>query len=265
MIKASFVAASGIALMAASSAVAGGYVAPVVDVAPVVVTDSAAGFSWAGGYAGVNLGYAGDKAQHRFGIWKEGPGDPYDLARGSLDITSSGFVGGAQLGWNFQNGSMVYGIEGDVQGSNVKGETSVGLSSDYYGANGDAVIGTKLKNYATLRARVGAAVTDRFLVYGTAGVASGKTETYIHASANGESVGESIRKTKTGWTAGLGAEYAVTDRITVKSEYLYTDLGRATIASGVIDTVPGTGWTRNGSLDRKFNFHTVRVGVNYKF
>lgn len=219
---------SAAVLIASSPALAGSPAPAPADpvIAPVA---SSPAFSWAGGYAGVNLGYGGDKAEHIL----SGGGDT-----GSLDITSSGFAGGAQVGWNFQNNAMVYGIEADYQASGIKGEVSQpGIK-----------MGTKLEHFGTLRARLGYTPTDRFLVYGTAGLASGKTKTELFGE-------EALSKTKTGWTAGIGAEYAVNDNWSLKSEYLYTDLGKANLFSD------GDGF----SLDRKFNFHMVRVGLNFHF
>ncbi len=214
---------------------------------------SQAFYSWSGGYVGFNLGYGGGKAKHPFSISNTSG----TLASGSLNMTSSGFLGGVQAGWNFQQDSFVYGIEADFQGSNVKGETSVSLTDGTDTLSGE--IGTKLNWYGTLRARLGVTATDRFLVYATGGLAYGETKSYINGSLNGAGFSESVKKTKTGWTVGAGAEYAITDNWTFKSEYLYTDLGKANLYSDEI--VTGV----NGKLDRKFNFHTVRVGVNYKF
>lgn len=255
MFKRYFFTASAAALIASSPALAGSPApAPIEPViAPVA---SAPAFSWAGGYAGVNVGYGGDKAKHPFSFT-----DGTDSLNGSLDITSSGFAGGAQVGWNFQNDGFVYGVEADYQASGIKGETSANLAVP--GGSASGKIGTKLKHFGTIRARVGHTVTDRFLVYGTAGLASGKTETYAKGSITGigsDSISGS--KTKTGWTAGIGAEYAFNDNWSMKSEYMYTDLGKANLYSGDLGSgIPGV----NARLDRKFNFHMVRVGINYHF
>lgn len=258
MFKRYFLTASAAALIASSPALAGSPAPAPVDpvIAPVA---SAPVFSWAGGYAGVNVGYGGDKAKHPFNVTEYDGDFAYYSENGSLDITSSGFAGGAQVGWNFQNNSMVYGVEADYQASNIKGEASF----NYANSSGDSFsgkVGTKLKHFGTIRARVGHTVTDRFLVYGTAGFASGKTETYAKGSMSGSgSDSISSSKTKSGWTAGIGAEYAFSDNWSMKSEYLYTDLGKADVFSGALNSYT------DANLDRKFNFHMVRVGINYHF
>ena len=107
-----------------------------------------------------------------------------------------------------------------------------------------------------LRARAGVSPVDRLLVYGTAGLAYGKVESYLNATTTGGglplgNIDVSKSNTKVGWTVGAGAEYAVTNNWTIKSEYLYTDLG-----SKYYDIV---------GADSGLTNQAVRVGVNYKF
>ena len=76
-----------------------------------------------------------------------------------------------------------------------------------------------------------------------------------------------IRDTRVGWTAGVGTEYAFGGGWSLKAEYLYVDLGRATATSTNLVTFAGTGLSPSNvythSVDLKSNI--VRVGVNYKF
>lgn len=215
--------------------------------APVAVTPI---FSWTGAYIGLNAGYAGGKAKHLATVTDDLDG----VESGSFNLNANGFVGGGQVGYNYQIDQFVVGLEADLQGSNVKAEFS---------ANDDEIIdgkmGTKLDWYGTVRARMGVVATDRFLAYATGGLAYGRTTTYAHDSIDGESFDVSKKKTKAGWTIGAGAEYAVTDNVTFKTEYLYTDLGKANLFNGAIDD--GV----NLDLNRKLNFHTVRAGINFKF
>lgn len=250
------VGASVAALLAFSTA---GYAADVVGNEPPAPEASIPLFSWTGAYIGLNAGYAGGSADHSFSLDAGAP--PVPVLGGSLDFNSSGFIGGAQVGYNYQMDQFVLGVEADFQGSGVKGEGSLSID-DGAGNTLDARLGTKLDWYGTVRARLGAAVTDRFMVYATGGLAYGRTKSYIDANVNGVPALEaSVSKTKVGWTVGAGAEYAVTEHVSFKTEYLYTDLGKANLYSGDLGFGPGV----DASLDRKFNFHTVRVGVNYKF
>ena len=237
--------ASTLALMTSGAYAADIYVAE--DVAVVAVPDT---FSWTGGYIGVNAGYAGGKFNH------PGSSKGYDTVwdedideSGSIDITSSGFAGGGQIGYNWQfDNNVVAGIEADFQGSNLKGEAK--FSDDDFTIKA----GTKVEWFGTLRARLGYTPIDRFMVYATGGYAYGKVKSY----ADFDGYGVSKSKTKSGWTVGAGAEYAIDNNWTLKTEYLYTDLGKTNLINYVEDGV------RN-KLDAKVKFHTVRVGLNYKF
>ena len=201
------------------------YAADVLQEAPV-----AASFDWTGAYIGVNAGGG-------FGTFKL---DPTGGGPGGFDLSASGFLGGVQAGYNWQVGQFVYGVEADFQGSDVKGELSIGGPS----------LETKVDWFGTVRARIGYTPVDRFLVYGTGGLAYGHEKLDISGLG-----GPSFSKTKVGWTVGAGAEYAITNNWSLKSEYLYTDLGKTTF------DLPGPG----PDADVKVPFHTVRVGLNYKF
>ena len=119
-----------------------------------------------------------------------------------------GFLGGATVGYNLQTGIWV-GLEGDFDVSTMKG------SVDYPGG-----VSCETKNswLATARARIGYAGWSNWLPYITAGAAGGDIKaTDVVGSAT---------KTKIGWTAGLGVEYAFMSNWSAKLEYLYADLGK---------------------------------------
>ena len=215
-----------------------------------VVADT---FSWTGGYIGVNAGYAGGKFKHPMnlqGATDDTPVEWDDIASGSINVNSSGFVGGIQAGYNWQFDRTVVGLETDIQASGLKGEFSANIDE-----LGGIEAGTKIKWFGTTRARLGYLPTNRFMVYATGGVAYGKVETYGSIDGVG---GFSNSKTRVGYTVGAGAEYAITSNWTVKSEYLYTDLGKTKF------NLNATEWVRM-NVETKSAFHTVRVGVNYKF
>lgn len=188
-----------------------------------VVADT---FSWTGGYIGLNAGYAGGQ-------------NKLDLSNGiSAKDNASGFIGGVQAGYNWQFDRTIVGIETDFQGGSLKSDADLSV----FGGNPEA----KINWFGTTRARLGYTPVDRFMVYATGGVAYGKVKA---------SLGDfSVSDTRVGYTVGAGAEYAVTNNVTLKTEYLYTDLGK--LKFDVNDAVSG---------EVKTPFHTVRVGVNYKF
>ncbi len=191
--------------------------------APVAAVNT---FSWEGAYVGANAGYG-------FGKMKA-----YEES-----IKPRGFVGGVQAGYNWQFDQVVAGIELDFQGSAMK------KTVDFYN-NAGAYVGSttgKVQWFGTVRGRLGADIAERTMLYGTAGLAYGKVKL-----SGTDGVDEiSASKTRAGWTVGAGIEHAFTDNVTLKTEYLYTDLGKARLFDAAEKV--------------KTNFHTVRVGVNYKF
>src|SRR5690606_38006072 len=121
-------------------------------------------------------GYGGGKANADATLFED---DLY-AADGSVDLTGSGFIAGAQAGYNWQSGSMVYGIETDIQWSGIKAEGSIGLTDGVDFVNGEA--GSKIDWFGSTRLRVGYTPVERFMVYATGGVAYGKVESYLNAN-----------------------------------------------------------------------------------
>lgn len=218
---------------------------------PAPILD-APSFSWTGFYVGVNAGYGGGKAKADATL-----DDGVDYLRGNASITGSGFIAGVQAGYNWQSGSMVYGIETDIQWSGIEAEGSVGLTDGVDFVN--AEVGSSIEWFGTTRLRIGYTPVERFMVYATGGVAYGKTEVYANANWNGTAIGGSLSETRVGWTVGGGAEYAFTDNLSLKTEYLYTDLGEWDLYNGPI------GGGLNLQADTSFRFHTVRAGLNFRF
>lgn len=190
---------------------------------------SVSSYNWTGFYAGINGGYG-------FGTsnWS-GPG-----TTGSTK--PKGALAGVTLGYNLQTGSWVWGLEGDVDYSWVKGSDSSGT-----GACGGIGCETKNTWLATARGRLGYAGWDRWLPFITGGAAYGQ----VKMTPN---VGNVESKNRLGWTLGGGLEYAVLTNWTAKLEYLYTDLGTANCSN-----CGGAG------ADVTFKESIVRAGLNYRF
>lgn len=232
--------------------------------ADVVVPEIIPVFSWTGAYVGLNVGFGGGKAKlssdrDYFG---EGPHTHY---ADTYDFHTSGFLGGVQAGYNYQIDQWVLGVEADFQGSGIKGEHSAWYvqtrpdDDPPYSHEDGYRLGTKLDWYGTVRARAGVLATDRFLVYATGGFAYGRTKSFADFYESGyPDEHYSVSKTKGGWTIGAGVEYAITDHLTWKTEYAYTDLGKTRFDDPF-------GYGDDAHIERKFNFHSIKVGLNYKF
>jgi outer membrane immunogenic protein len=182
--------------------------APIIAAVPV--------FTWSGFYVGVNAGYGWITSDRLY--------DPlFGYVGGNND---GGFVGGGQVGYNYQIGSFVVGLEGDLQyadlGDRFRFNTVTGL---YEKDNSDDWFGT-------VRARAGVAF-DRALVYATGG--------FAFADDN------------TGWTVGGGLEYAFTNNLSAKIEGLYVNVENDNrFRAGVVG-------------DDNTEFGVVRAGLNYRF
>ena len=195
-------------------------------------------FNWTGVYAGIHGGFGGDRFDYPF-LVPIGPG-----FTGQFDLTSSGFFAGGQVGGNWQIGRWVLGAEADIAWSDIKGE----LGLDVDGIPGDSQAGSKVNYFGTIRGRIGFLPTDRLMIYGTGGAAYGETESYLEIGPIGEI---STSETSWGWSAGGGFEYAVTDNITFKTEYLYIDLGSQDLLGPF--------------LESETHFHSIKAGVNYLY
>jgi len=201
-------------------------------------------YSWTGFYIGANGGFGGNNVNYSATV----AGFP-----ASASLTSSGFLGGGQAGFNWQVAPLwVLGVETDFDGTNIQSKASA--SGPFATANA----GTTVNWFGTVRGRAGFLVTPSALLYGTGGWAYGRTTSSANATILGVTAAASSANQQSGWTAGAGLEYAFNPWLSFKSEYLYVNLGSATLASGAIGPVPF-------SISEKTAFHTFKVGLNWKF
>jgi outer membrane immunogenic protein len=254
---------------------------------------------WSGFYAGINAGYAAQDGSARLAGDNpvgDGAGNAIlRIATGNFDISSpdysafsqslplsaEGFIGGAQVGYAFRVApALVVGVEADFQmgGADDRASTS--------GAFGTTTLGVttrhELQWFGTLRGRLGYLVSDRLLIFGSGGLAVGKSETegslsnlsapgvlFITANTTisncvgGQTclAGSSSRQSA-GFVFGGGFEWALTNTITLKAEYLRLDLGSETVRMTTV--APTTG---NAFVDVKVKhaYDIARMGLNVRF
>lgn len=185
-----------------------------------VILPGASVVDWTGFYAGVSAGYG------RAGIYLDAvPDDGADL---------SGIIGGVQVGYNHQAGNIVFGVEGDVLASNI--------NVDAGAANNDFGTAMRVNYLASLRARLGISPASNFLIYATGGIAA--------ASVTVDTL-PAFTENHVGFAVGAGAEALITDKVSVKAEYVYYGLGSQIYDFGV-DSIGLTA-------------HTAKVGINFHF
>jgi outer membrane immunogenic protein len=238
--------------------------------APVYVAPILA-YNWTGFYIGANLGVSFSNGSSNL------VGSPAFLTlAGIAGIPTSGygnntagFFGGAQAGYNYQINQAVIGAETDFQwmSANPHGSvTSVGAGGL---TNVTTDVSARMNWLGTTRLRLGFLPTDRFLVYATGGLAYGggsyNASVVGTGAAGTDSWVGSNNASRVGWTIGGGGEYAITNNVTLRGEYLYYNLGKAsttTVANGnAAADFPGlyavTSTQVQGSI--------LRAGINYKF
>jgi outer membrane immunogenic protein len=175
-------------------------------------------YSWSGCYVGAHAGggWANTKWTNTADTTAFG-----DLIAGqSLSQTKGGFIGGGQLGCNYQIGQFVFGVEGTFSGSTIKGTKQ----NTTFGPAFDDVFTTRVNSVATVTGRVGYAM-DNWLFYAKGGYAGGQVKFSV-ADNVGPAVGAgSATHWQNGWTIGGGVEYGLTQHWIVGVEYNYLDLG----------------------------------------
>ena len=230
-------------------------------------------YNWTGFYVGGNVGGQwGNADLNTSTIWTPAgyfaaSSVPAINTVGAQGVNSSSVTGGFTAGYNWQVNHAVLGLEGDINYFGFKGSATGSALYPCCAPTGFTVSSQVSADWlATIRGRIGFLATPNWLIYATGGAAIADvkgnfnfTDTFAAATESG-----AIRDTRVGWTAGLGGEYAVGNGWSLKAEYLYVDLGRASMISNnlvVGAAVPAQTFTH--SFDIKSNI--VRVGVNYKF
>ena len=192
--------------------------------APLYTTTVAPPYNWSGLYVGANFG----------GGWASGslniPGN--NLYGGITEL-----IGGGQVGYNFQAGHLLFGVEGDFDWTSfddpVLPTPTLGSVSRHW--------------ISTVAGRVGL-VNDRWLVFGKVGGGSvGNT-----ASLNLPGGSWNGSNTDAGWLFGGGVEYGFKAHWTVKLEYNYL-----TQSNRMSATVPAVSLSRDVQM--------IKAGINYKF
>jgi outer membrane immunogenic protein len=231
----------------------------------------AAVWSWTGFYIGAHAG-AG---------WGTTEANVTSLAAAGVGVipvnfpiaqnSRSGFLGGGQIGHNYQSGWTVFGVQADIAGMDLKGTTpcitvlSCTAKSDWL---------------ATVTGRVGAVVADKTLVYVKGGAAWMNTKHTLSVPAAGlggiggiVSIGgagltSSTEETAFGWVLGFGAEYALSTNWSAFIEYDYMDFEKKSGALDLTTLLGGGGLapgTATANVDFKNKLSIAKVGVNYKF
>jgi outer membrane immunogenic protein len=163
--------------------------------------------------------------------------------------TVGGTIGGGQIGFNYQSGSIVLGLEADASWASVDGATRCAFA--YF------ICGSQVNSLGTLAARIGVPLDHRTLLYVKAGAAWAHDKYHMNSFEFIDVLDGS--QTRWGWMGGGGLEYAFAPDWSAKVEYNYLDLGTARVV--FMDTVDPTAVP----IDIRQNLHLIKLGINYRF
>jgi outer membrane immunogenic protein len=211
-------------------------------------------FSWTGFYIGANIGGAWANNNWR---------DTRFLTNFNNNGNNGVFIGGGQIGGNYQIGSFVIGGEWDFDWAGNNNNNNNGIVIP---AVGTFVVTNNNRWITTVAARFGYAI-DHWLLYGKVGGGwVGNSNLTVTNVTTGLSLTCGTFLTNCGnntggWLVGAGAEYAFTNNWTVKFEYDYLGLGNRTfVVPATAPFLAGDTFTSNNR-----NVQMVKVGVNYLF
>lgn len=215
--------------------------------------------TWSGPYIGLHAGYGRGDNQ-----WSDfiDPVNPTNVVPGNdAGYDLGGALAGAQIGYNWQVGRVVLGVEADANWSGIDGkggwpEIPIGCLQEYF-------CETDVKAFGTIVGRLGVALDDSHLLYAKGGIAWASVQ-----QATGYNIDpdpslywwDEPTETRWGWTIGGGMEYAIDRNWSLRAEYNYIDLGNDST-----EFVFSPTQTFGVRADADIELHTFNVGINYRF
>jgi outer membrane immunogenic protein len=182
---------------------------------------------------------------------------PPRTASGASSASASSWLAGAEMGYNWQNGAVVYGLATDLSAMALKSSMTSFLSGTIVPppmANTDAHIDW----YGTVRGRLGWS-SGPVLFYGTAGLAYGNVD--VNSTISVPSLGLQITEPKIGWVAGGGIEYMWRPNVILSLAYQYVDLGTV----GFATAMPGFGGPTSINGTAHAQFQVATIGLTWLF
>ena len=254
------------------------YAADLPIKAPPVVAPA---YNWTGFYVGGNVGGAWGQTDYELAVPQLfSVVDPaVNLAAaqaGTGSLHPKGFTGGIQAGYNYQIQNWVTGLEVDFGAMNLRGSSNFAgtfpltIQNPFSGSQLSVQTSMNTDWLFTARGRLGFSPWARTLIYATGGLAVtrvnySQTNTYTFLGGVDVETGN-LSQTKTGWTIGGGAEWALwNNQWSVKAEYLYLDFGSVTGQA----FIPAIAFTSSATSPfvhtANLNANIARLGLNYKF
>lgn len=225
--------------------------------------DPAPIYNWTGFYIGLNAGAA--SAATNFDVRTNTSPTTFERRFTSDPERKTGYLAGGQVGYNWQTGMSVFGIEADAQWMSNKFTADTPPFGDpfFAGKGRSAQFSSNIDWLVTVRGRAGVAATPALLLYVTGGVAVASANikyTSISAFAPFAVIATySGNDVRAGWTAGIGAEYALGGGWSAKAEYLRVNFDNFTVNF----SIPAQNLA--GPVKVNTDIDIIRAGINYKF
>jgi outer membrane immunogenic protein len=219
-------------------------------------------YTWSGCYVGASAGSSSGTSQHYTTTGSILTNSGLPVAGGNItdSFDLSGFIGGGQLGCNWQWGAWVFGIEGDGSATNKEGQ-----QRELLDGRSNWISQTQERWLVTARGRLGLAGWwgDKTMIYVTGGGAWAKIDASEFLVGQTIATGHQESNTRSGWTVGGGLEYALGYGWSVKGEFLYVKFENFTTFTTGPFAVGG--FSNVAPREVKLEDYIWRAGMNYKF
>jgi len=232
-------------------------------------------FTWTGFYVGVNAGASWHGENHCPGFYNYNNGvlgSRYTAFAPACNSDNASLTGGFQAGFNWQMGAVVFGLEGDINWvgndskrgfANYVGPTGIGTAYSYT-LDGN----TQSNMLGGIRGRLGWSF-DRAMLYVAGGAAfrnSGSDEVIYAYNSSGVQVAAfapNSSRNNVGWSLGGGLEWAFTNNVSLKLEYLHSQFN----GGDNLYLTSHSGYTSYAFVNnsRQNSIDVARIGINYRF
>jgi outer membrane immunogenic protein len=215
--------------------------------------------TWQGFYIGLDGGYGWGGTSIDPLVTTTGLGG-VPIVNPFANPAPSGFLFGGHGGYNWQYGNVVGGLEVDYLGADMTDSQTVALNK---AATINGTLATKIDSLASGRAKLGYALNDIILLYGTGGIAWGHESatasvTFPTSRTATGSISETTAANQFGWVAGAGAEMKILTNVLLRAQFLHYDFG------DVAYTLP-IGFGGVTGANAKTTVNAITGGISYKF
>jgi opacity protein-like surface antigen len=214
-----------------------------------------AAYNWTGFYLGPQLGVDWGYTSWSFAEFGGNAG-------GNTHPRFAGILPGGQVGYNYQSGKWVFGVEGDIGWTNARGARPCPGAGAGTGVSFFFTCEINVNYLSTVTGRIGFTYPDKVLWYAKGGLAIGEVSAQIHCNTDSSLPPgcpvQGTSRTDAGWTVGGGSELALTDNWSVKAETSYFNLGTGHYSFGSLD--PG-----GAGVEARRGGWISTIGLNYRF